>query len=254
MTDTRPPAASAASAAGVTEAAGATEGDAVAGAGEAAEPGGPRALSRQGEDRKATLLQHAEALFEERGYADTRMIDIARRAGVAKGLCYWYFESKEALFYEVILDMRERLREAQRAATDPLDDPLAILYVGTVVTVRFIAEHARLYLLMNNVMGTPVLAGAVAESVQVHARDAGSVLAEGQEQGVVRGGEDPVSLAYGNAGVVNHAVLLHATGVMSSDVDVVAHFAARYVLHAVAADPALVDAVCAAHDPLDLDP
>jgi AcrR family transcriptional regulator len=218
-------------------------------AGPGSEPGEPRALSRQGEDRKAMLLRHAEALFEERGYADTRMIDIARRAGVAKGLCYWYFESKDALFLEVILDMRTRLRDAQRAATDGLDDPLAVLYVGTVVSVRFIAEHSRLYGLMNNVLGTPVLAGAVSESVQVHARDAATVLAEGQARGLVRAGEDPQSLAYGNAGVVNHAVLLYATGVMSGGLDAVAHFAARYILHAVAAHPALVDAVCAAHGP-----
>jgi AcrR family transcriptional regulator len=212
-----------------------------------------RALSRQGEDRKAMLLRHAEALFEERGYADTRMIDIARRAGVAKGLCYWYFESKEALFYEVILDMRKRLREAQGAATDQLDDPLAIIYVGTVVSVRFIAQHYRLYGLMNNVLGTPVLAGAVAESVQVHARDTAAVLAEGQTRGIVRRGEDPLHMSYGNAGVTNHAVLMYATGAMGSDVDAVAHFAARYVVSAVATDPALVEAVCAAHDPLDLD-
>lgn len=220
---------------------------------EPSEGGGTRALSRQGEDRKATLLRHAEALFEERGYADTRMIDIARRAGVAKGLCYWYFESKEALFYEVILDMRNRLREAQRVATEPLDDPLAIIYVGTVVSVRFIAEHYRLYGLMNNVLGTPVLAGAVAESVQVHAHDTAAVLAEGQARGIVRAGEDPLWLSYGNAGVVNHTVLMYATGALTGDIDAVAHSAARYVLHAVATEPALVEAVAAAHDPLELD-
>jgi hypothetical protein len=119
--------------------------------------------------------------------------------------------------------------------------------------VRFIAEHFRLYGLMNNVLGTPVLAGAVAESAQVHARDTASVLAEGQARGLVRAGEDPLSLSFGNAGVVNHSVLMYVTGAMGADVDVVAHFAARYVLSAVATDPALVEAVCAAHDPLDPD-
>lgn len=243
MTDTRPPAPER----GAEAAPGVGAGPGAPGSTPA--PSEPRALSRQGEDRKAMLLRHAEALFEERGYTDTRMIDIARRAGVAKGLCYWYFESKEALFYEVILDMRERLREAQRAATDPLDDPLAIIYVGTVTSVRFITEHSRLYGLMNNALGTPVLAGAVNESMIVHAQDTASVLREGQARGLVRADEDPESLAFGNSGVVNNAVLLHATGVMSSDVDKVAHFAARYVLHAVATNPALVAAVTTEHDP-----
>ena len=72
------------------------------------------------------------------------MIDIARRAGVAKGLCYWYFESKEAL---VLRGHPQAAAPAGGAAGrhEPLDDPLAIIYVGTVVTVRFIAEHSRLY-------------------------------------------------------------------------------------------------------------
>jgi AcrR family transcriptional regulator len=245
VTDTRPPAPES----GAEAEPGAAEAPAPSAAAPAPDASEPRALSRQGEDRKAMLLRHAEALFEERGYADTRMIDIARRAGVAKGLCYWYFESKEALFYEVILDMRERLREAQRAATEPLDDPLAIIYVGTVTSVRFIAEHSRLYGLMNNALGTPVLAGAVNESMIVHAQDTASVLRDGQALGLVRADEDPESLAFGNGGVVNNAVLLHATGIISSDVDKVAHFAARYVLHAVATNPALVAAVTTKHDP-----
>ena len=207
-----------------------------------------RAHSRQGEDRKATLLRHAEALFEERGYADTRMIDIAERAGVAKGLFYWYFASKEALFSEVVLDLRERLRQAQRSATDHLEDPLAVIYVGTVTTVRFMAEHHRLYGLMSSVMASPVLAKAVADASHKHADDTASVLADGQVRGLVRPDENPVSLAFGNAGVVNHAVLSHVTGSLG-DVDEVAHFTARYVLHAVATAPVLVDAVVAAHGP-----
>jgi len=208
-----------------------------------------RAHSRQGEDRKATLLRHAEALFEERGYADTRMIDIAERAGVAKGLFYWYFASKEALFCEVVLDMRERLRQAQRSATEGLEDPLAVIYVGTVRTVRFMAEHYRLYGLMSTVLASPVLAAAVADASQAHAEDTASVLADAQERGLVRTGESPVTLAHGNSGVVNHAVLSHVTGTMGGDVEQVAHFTARYVLHAVATAPSLVDAVIATHGP-----
>jgi AcrR family transcriptional regulator len=212
--------------------------------------GGERVHSRQGEDRKATLLRHAEALFEERGFNDTRMIDIARSAGVAKGLCYWYFDSKEALFREIIVDMRERLRATQRAATSILDEPLAVIYVGTFVSVGFMAQHSHIYGLMSHVVMAPTYAGTVAESYQMHANDTADVLAEGQRRGSVRSDQDPLALALGNAGVVNHAVGSYATGVIADrSLDDVAHFAAGYVLHAVAASDDHAAKVLVAHGP-----
>ncbi|MCB0958296.1 MAG: TetR family transcriptional regulator, partial [Acidimicrobiales bacterium] len=39
---------------------------------------------------KQQLLDHAAALFAERGFAETRVLDIVGAAGVAKGLFYWY--------------------------------------------------------------------------------------------------------------------------------------------------------------------
>ena len=41
-------------------------------------------------------------LFVERGFATTRLEDVAARAGVSKGTLYLYFDSKEALFKAVI--------------------------------------------------------------------------------------------------------------------------------------------------------
>ena len=49
-----------------------------------------------------TLLTHARQLFAERGYAATRLEDVARRAGVTKGTMYLYFENKEALFKDLV--------------------------------------------------------------------------------------------------------------------------------------------------------
>jgi AcrR family transcriptional regulator len=44
----------------------------------------------------------ALATFVERGYAGTKLSDIARRAGISKGTMYLYFPSKEALFRAVV--------------------------------------------------------------------------------------------------------------------------------------------------------
>src|SRR5438105_5214638 len=53
---------------------------------------------RRSEARPAEIVAAALALFVERGFATTRMEEIAARAGVTKGTVYLYFKSKEELF------------------------------------------------------------------------------------------------------------------------------------------------------------
>jgi len=53
---------------------------------------------RRKESRPGELLAAGLAEFAANGYAATRLEDVARRAGVAKGTIYRYFENKEELF------------------------------------------------------------------------------------------------------------------------------------------------------------
>lgn len=53
---------------------------------------------RRKDERAPEILDAALACFAEKGFAATRMEDIARRAGISKGTIYLYFESKEAVF------------------------------------------------------------------------------------------------------------------------------------------------------------
>jgi AcrR family transcriptional regulator len=57
---------------------------------------------RRPEDRPDEILSAATALFGEQGFARTRLEDVAKRAGVSKGTLYLYFDSKEALFREMV--------------------------------------------------------------------------------------------------------------------------------------------------------
>lgn len=57
---------------------------------------------RRAEDRPDELLDAAIDLFGERGFAATRIEDIARRAHVAKGTVYLYFPSKQAMFEALV--------------------------------------------------------------------------------------------------------------------------------------------------------
>jgi AcrR family transcriptional regulator len=59
---------------------------------------------RRKDARPQELLTAAIDLFVERGFASTRLEDVARRAGVSKGTLYLYFANKEELFKAVVRD------------------------------------------------------------------------------------------------------------------------------------------------------
>ncbi len=63
-------------------------------------PAPPR--RRLKEARPAQLIAAAFEVFAEKGFAATRLEDVARRAGLAKGTAYLYFSNKEALFKAAI--------------------------------------------------------------------------------------------------------------------------------------------------------
>lgn len=77
----------------------------------------PRLRSRRKQARPGELLAAALDCFVERGFAATRMEDIARRAGVAKGTFYLYFASKEAVFEALVREsMLPRLQAMETAS------------------------------------------------------------------------------------------------------------------------------------------
>jgi len=59
---------------------------------------------RRKDARPQELLAAALDLFVERGFASTRLEDVAKRAGVSKGTLYLYFENKQELFKAVVRD------------------------------------------------------------------------------------------------------------------------------------------------------
>jgi AcrR family transcriptional regulator len=63
-------------------------------------------------DRRLEFINTAEALFNEKGFENTSIDDIVQRVGVAKGLFYYYFKSREELLAAIvdrILDEMEQV-------------------------------------------------------------------------------------------------------------------------------------------------
>jgi AcrR family transcriptional regulator len=84
--------------------------------------------------RPGEIVSAALELFVERGYAATRLDDVARHAGVAKGTVYLYFDNKDALFRAV---MQELVLPEMQRAEQAVDD-----YRGSVADlVRQLADR-----------------------------------------------------------------------------------------------------------------
>jgi len=82
---------------------------------------------RRKEARPQELTAAALAVFVEKGFAATKLDDVAARAGVSKGTLYLYFDSKEALFKAVIQEGVVPAIEAGEALLDEHDDPVVLL-------------------------------------------------------------------------------------------------------------------------------
>ena len=130
-----------------------------------------RRHTEHGRERKQQLVDAAAELFADHGYAATRIQDICQRAGVAKGLFYWYFPTKQELFAELVRSMRQRLRKAQAAAMDPAADALVRLRQGSEASVRFQIEHAGYFSLLDVERADAGHAALLREGGDVYLRD-----------------------------------------------------------------------------------
>lgn len=96
----------------------------------------PLRRRRRKEARPGELAAAALAEFAEKGFAAARLEDIAARAGVAKGTVYLYFDSKDALFEEVlrqnvlptIADVETRIADFPGSSRDMLGMMLRVVY------------------------------------------------------------------------------------------------------------------------------
>lgn len=98
-------------------------------------------LTPRGQQRRDELLAYATESFAQRGYHDTSVADLVSGLGVGKGVFYWYFESKEQLFVEILREAQLDLRRTQRAAIGDERDPLRRIELGIRSSLTWIDRH-----------------------------------------------------------------------------------------------------------------
>ena len=157
--------------------------------------------TEQGLERKHQLLEAAARLFSTKGYSNTRIADICAEAGVAKGLMYWYFPTKQSLFAELVRTMRQQLRRTQAAAMDPTADAITRIRQGTVASVLFMAEHRAYFALLDVERADDEVAGILRAGSDVYANDLVRLVREAQRTGQLADA-DPQLYATGVMGAV----------------------------------------------------
>ena len=75
-------------------------------------------MAKTKEERRNEIIEAAGKLFEEKGYEQTQVQDIVNEIGVAKGLFYYYFKSKD----EVMEELADRYADAIIDAVNKLID------------------------------------------------------------------------------------------------------------------------------------
>jgi AcrR family transcriptional regulator len=158
---------------------------------------------RRPEERPEEILDAAQTVFGEVGFARAKIDDVARIAGVSKGTVYLYFDSKETLFREMVRakvvpkleEAEEMVRTHEGSARDLL---VSFITVGMYHKLRD-AGMARISRVVQAEMGNfPELARFYFDEVILRARHlVQRVLEIGVESGEFR----PEALTFGARGL-----------------------------------------------------
>lgn len=99
----------------------------------------------RGERTLRKILDAAREEFGERGFAESSIVGITQRAGVALGTFYTYFESKEGLFQALVRDMSAQVRDTVGPVLGEGKDGLDSERRALAAFLRFARDHRDIY-------------------------------------------------------------------------------------------------------------
>jgi AcrR family transcriptional regulator len=129
---------------------------------------------QQAEERRQQLLDTALVLFAQRGFENTSIKDLSEAAGVAQGLVYHYFPSKEAVLF-AILEQRNFRPELRRLLEVAPERPA--MEVLQEVASRLLALLAEREYFMRIVLREMQINPQVADLLQQRIQDGVELLA-----------------------------------------------------------------------------
>jgi len=156
----------------------------------------PRINPEYREDARRKILDAALAAAKEKGWQALTLDEIAQRVGVTKGALYAYFENRDVLFRELILEVFTQFRnELIEALSDNPEMPLLLERLSDLIFVRQ-KQYMSLFVEMAaSVAKDPVLKE---QFIGIYAKNSGLVgdlIALRQAEGKLKKSIDPYELA-----------------------------------------------------------
>jgi TetR/AcrR family transcriptional regulator, fatty acid metabolism regulator protein len=174
------------------------------------------------EEKRRTILDAAARVFARKGFHTSRVGDIAEEAGVAHGLLYHYFSSKdevlETIFREHWTTLLERVHEAEQTGDDPIEQ---LRGIAAAMFEGWLDEPDVVRVVVREIARTEEISEHVGELV----RPIGAirrVIERGQAQGVLRDDLDASMAAVIFYGGIDELISGWVLGRIPGDADEVA--------------------------------
>jgi AcrR family transcriptional regulator len=176
----------------------------------------------QAGDRRQQILAAAVSVFAERGYEATRISDIASEAGVAYGLVYHYFSSKDAVLEAVFRESWGRLLTAVAQAEQAAGTAPERLGLVVKIVLRSWRDDPDLVrLLVREVTRNPHIQDELDEIGAAFA-SLERIIVSGQEEGTMRPSLDPQLCAWMLYGALEEILTGWVLGRLPDDAETLA--------------------------------
>ena len=162
-----------------------------------------RRLTQRGKERRTQLMSYAAARFAEQGYHPTSVSEIVKGLGVGKGVFYWYFDSKEQLFLEILKEAQTDLRRRQQQAIRDEADPVRRIELGLRASMAWAEAHRDHDKLLQFAATEGAFVKALRRGQDIAVADVVTHVKEAIAQGRIRD-TDPDLLAHAMVGVAAH--------------------------------------------------
>ena len=174
------------------------------------------------EDKPRQILEAAVRVFAARGYEAARVGDIAKEAGVAYGLVYHYYASKEAVLEAVFREAWGRLLAAVALAEQTGERAPDQLELVVKIVLRAWQDDPDLVrLLVREITRNPHINDELDEIGQAFA-SLERIVRRGQQEGTFRGDADARIAAWMLYGALEEVLTGWVLGTLPDDADAVA--------------------------------
>jgi AcrR family transcriptional regulator len=102
-------------------------------------------VTEKGRATRQALLDAAEEVFGRYSYDRASISEITRKAGVAQGTFYVYFQDKRSAFVQLVRDLNRGLRRHIAVAIEGIDDRIEMERIGLKAFFEFTSRHRALY-------------------------------------------------------------------------------------------------------------